>query len=328
MVRRFWSMSLVDALDLARRKPDGRGDLRCRDAVDCGRRGTGPSCRRGARSRTPPGSAASRRCRWSAAAGGSRRARPARRPGVDLRLVQVRDRLEVRGAVAVLHEEALVVLEPVGRAGDSVVQPVGVVVLEHRPGALLEVGGRHELKVGLKRQAHRPLLAGRRLNGELRDVETLARRVSTAGRSCTRQPVAVLGDGHADGDVLPRVAAGSLRARVRCPRRWSRCRVAATSSLASSSDSPDEWRSGIIRPSTFSGPRARTHSAATVELSTPPERPTTAPRRLRVPRIWARIVREQSSATVAASMSRTAEENMVTMRRAPCGLRRPPGSWD
>jgi hypothetical protein len=34
----------------------------------------------------------------------------------------------------------------------GVVQPVGVVVLEHLAGALLEVGGGHDLQVGVERQ--------------------------------------------------------------------------------------------------------------------------------------------------------------------------------
>ena len=67
---------------------------------------------------------------------------------VDLRLVEVRDRLEVGRAVALLHEEALVVLEPVGRAGDGVVQAIGVVVLDHLAHALLEVRRGDELQVG------------------------------------------------------------------------------------------------------------------------------------------------------------------------------------
>ena len=50
---------------------------------------------------------------------------------VDLRLVEVRDRLDVRGAVALLHEEALVVLEAVRRPDDRVVEAIGVVVLGH-----------------------------------------------------------------------------------------------------------------------------------------------------------------------------------------------------
>ena len=39
------------------------------------------------------------------------------------------------------------------------------------------------------------------------------------------------------------------------------------------SASSEEWRSGMKRPSTLSLPKARTHSAATTELSMPPERP-------------------------------------------------------
>ena len=48
---------------------------------------------------------------------------------VDLRLVQMRDRLQVGGAIAVLDEEALVVFEAIGRADDRVLEAIGVVVL-------------------------------------------------------------------------------------------------------------------------------------------------------------------------------------------------------
>ena len=61
---------------------------------------------------------------------------------VDLGLVQMRDGLHVGGAVAVLHEEALVVFQPVRRADDRVVQAIGVEVLQRLADALLEVRAR------------------------------------------------------------------------------------------------------------------------------------------------------------------------------------------
>src|SRR4051812_23629560 len=60
-------------------------------------------------------------------------------------------------------------------------------------------------------------------------------------------------------------------------------------SLPSRSESGDESRSGMKSPSTRSLPRARAQSAATTELSTPPDKPTTAPRRCKGGNTRARI---------------------------------------
>ena len=75
------------------------------------------------------------------------------RQRVDLRLVQVRDGLQVGRAIAVLHEEALVVLQAVGRPDHGVVQPVGVVVLQRLADPLLEAGRGDDLEVRVDRQA-------------------------------------------------------------------------------------------------------------------------------------------------------------------------------
>ena len=66
---------------------------------------------------------------------------------VDLRFVDVRDRLEVGEPIAALHKEALIMLEAVRRAGDGIVQPVGVEVLDHLPHALLEVRRGNDLPI-------------------------------------------------------------------------------------------------------------------------------------------------------------------------------------
>jgi hypothetical protein len=71
------------------------------------------------------------------------------RQRVHLRLVKVGDRLHVRRSVSQLHEEALVVLQPVRRSGDGVVEPVRVVVLGHLAHPLLEVGRGDDPQVGL-----------------------------------------------------------------------------------------------------------------------------------------------------------------------------------
>ena len=66
---------------------------------------------------------------------------------VDLRLVEMRERLDVGGAVAVLHEKALVVFEPVRRAEHGVVQPVGVIIFERFARPLLHVGGGNDAEI-------------------------------------------------------------------------------------------------------------------------------------------------------------------------------------
>ncbi len=96
---------------------------------------------------------------------------------VDLRLVEVRDRLHVGRAVAVLDEEALVVLEAIRRPRDRVVEPVRVVVLEHLAGALLEVRRGDQGSVGIRGQPRRSLLAVRALRDEREEPESRTRRI-------------------------------------------------------------------------------------------------------------------------------------------------------
>ena len=66
---------------------------------------------------------------------------------VHLRLVEVRDRLDVGRAVAVLDEETLVVFDAVRRADHAVVEAVGVEVLQRLADALLEIGCGHDGEV-------------------------------------------------------------------------------------------------------------------------------------------------------------------------------------
>ena len=127
---------------------------------------------------------------------------------VDLGLVEVGDGLEVGRAVALLHEEALVVLEAVGRSRHGVVEPVGVVVGHHGARPLLEVGGRHQLQVGRRRGADGALVAGRVRHRQRGEVEPVALE-DRADDDLAAPPGAVLRHHHADGLLLPRVAAES-----------------------------------------------------------------------------------------------------------------------
>ena len=100
--------------------------------------------------------------------------------GVDLRLVEHRDRLHVGRPVAQLHEEALVVLEPVRRAGHDEVQAVGVEVLEHLAGALLVVRRREDPEVGVRREPERSRCLGAPIRGCTTDVEDVQRIAAQA----------------------------------------------------------------------------------------------------------------------------------------------------
>ena len=119
---------------------------------------------------------------------------------IDLRLVEMRDRLDVGGAVAVLHEETLVVFEPVRRAEHGVVQPVGVIIFELLSRPLLHVGRGDDAEIDVERHADGLPLAGRRLHDELRDV------VGAACESTTLQP-------------QPAPNSGTSR-RMNSSRRW------------------------------------------------------------------------------------------------------------
>ena len=85
----------------------------------------------------------------------------------------MRDRLDVGCAVAVLDEETLIIFQPVGGAGDRIVQPVGVVVLDPLAGALLHVGGRHDPEIDIERHAQLLLGTVGRLHHQLREIVAL-----------------------------------------------------------------------------------------------------------------------------------------------------------
>jgi hypothetical protein len=92
---------------------------------------------------------------------------------IDLRLVQVSDRFDIGKPVAALHEEALVVLEPVRRSEDRIMEPVRMIVLRHLPDPLLEARRGHDRPIFVGRQTYRPPLAVRRFDDEAREVQSI-----------------------------------------------------------------------------------------------------------------------------------------------------------
>ena len=125
---------------------------------------------------------------------------------VHLGLVEVGNRLQVGRAVAVLHEEALVVFEAVRRAGDRILQAVGVVVLELLAGALLHVGGGDDAQIHLGRHARFLLLAVRAAHYEMEHV--VARGALRLAQHHLRAPARpVLREKAPDVLVAPPIAA-------------------------------------------------------------------------------------------------------------------------
>ena len=93
------------------------------------------------------------------------------RQRIHLGLVQMRNRLEVGGAVTLFDEESLVILEPIGRAGDGIIQPIGMIVLDRLAHALLEVGSGDQLEIGSDRQPGGVQGAGWGADGQLENIE-------------------------------------------------------------------------------------------------------------------------------------------------------------
>jgi hypothetical protein len=80
--------------------------------------------------------------------------------------------------------------------------------------------------------------------------------------------------------------------------------------------SGEESRSGMWMPKTRSLPSALTASAAVTELSMPPDRATTMPRRFRETTL-ARMLSAMRSASAAQSRLRTSFENRMSAMVTP-----------
>jgi len=128
----------------------------------------------------------------------------------DLRLVEAGDGLHVGGAVAQLDEEALVILEPVGRPRDGVVEPIGVVVLQHLPRALLEVGGRDDLEICARGEPVLALIAVPDAHHQLDEMQRLGAERIARQHDFPRHLRPELGDDLAHRLVARLVAAGRI----------------------------------------------------------------------------------------------------------------------
>ena len=133
-----------------------------------------------------------------------------------------------------------------------------MVVLQHRPRPLLEVGRGDQLQVRLQRHARRLAARRRAPRSSAPRGSAGCPRGSTAASPCTCSPRRTRGrrcgwPRPAARSSRRRLSTGAMSSTMVAMPRWS------PSSLPSASASLDESRSGIRRPSTRSGPRARTH---------------------------------------------------------------------
>jgi hypothetical protein len=133
------------------------------------------------------------------------------RERVHLAFVEMRDGFDIGAAVAVLHEEALVVLQAIRSADHGVVQAIGVVILHGLADALLVVRGGHDLQVFRQGQPRGLELAGWRLHHELEVVD--AALEATLDDDLVFPAVGVFGEHAANGFVTLPVAADAFESR-------------------------------------------------------------------------------------------------------------------
>ncbi len=122
----------------------------------------------------------------------------------------MRDGLEVCAAITLLDEETLIVLKPVGRTRDSVVQAISVIILSHLAHALLVVRRGDDLQVGAKRETHRRHYALRTLHRQARDVHAFTFKYRRQ-HQLAFPAVTVFGNNRADCILLPPVTTEPLK---------------------------------------------------------------------------------------------------------------------
>jgi hypothetical protein len=173
---------------------------------------------------------------------------------VHLALVEMGDRLEVRRAVPPLHEEPLVVLQPVRSARHGVVEPFSPEILGELPGALLHVGRRDDREIRRQREARAALGAVGCGDDEAEDVE--AGVVFDLGENDLRAPTrAVLREHRADGRVaLPVTPHRGQRGTDR--NQLGRGRRSVAAELSELQAQVVGIVSGMKGPKTRSGPSA------------------------------------------------------------------------
>ena len=115
------------------------------------------------------------------------------------------DGFDVGRTVAVLDEETLVVLEPIRRADDRVVQAIGVKVFDRLAHTLLEIGRRHHLQILLQAQRFVPHTAIGRFGNDTKSVDLT---LETTGDGDFHLPaLVILRNDPANGRITPGVTA-------------------------------------------------------------------------------------------------------------------------
>src|SRR5438874_2932264 len=121
--------------------------------------------------------------------------------------------LEIRSAVSVFNKESLVVLEPIGRARDGVLEQIGVVVFNHLARTLLKVGCSYDAEIRVGGQTYFFGLSRRRLYDDGKNRVLLA--VLKAGQNnFALVTLAVFRNDATNGLVAPVVTARGLENRA------------------------------------------------------------------------------------------------------------------
>src|SRR5438477_4278268 len=121
------------------------------------------------------------------------------------------DRLDVGETIPAFYEESLIVLESVRRSDHCVVQAIGVVVLDHFPHALLEIGCGNDLTIFRRWQSDATHFAARRLDHQVRHVEKICLELFGGERKLASPVVAEFRHHAANRFVASMITVGALQ---------------------------------------------------------------------------------------------------------------------
>src|SRR5690606_3038567 len=131
--------------------------------------------------------------------------------GINLRLVEVGDGLQIGGAVTVLDEESLIVFHPVRCAHHRIVEAIGVTEFDRLANALFVIGGGDDGEILADRQGLAEGFAGGVFHNQLEVID--AALGAAIDGNLVLPAVAVVGEDAPDRLVAPAIAADGFQHR-------------------------------------------------------------------------------------------------------------------